>query len=385
MQLANWPEGHLTYCLNVHDASTLEGLHNAVFHHAKSIFDRVRSREGITGRFGLGLWLSDAVSRELESDTAFAPFAEQLREQDMYVFTLNGFPYGAFHGQRVKEQVYRPDWAQPERAAFTVRIAEILARLLPPRVTGSISTLPITYRAWADEARIRAACGQVRSVAQRLHELKNEHGTTIRLAIEPEPDCLLDETPDAVEFFETWLFSGKDEAILREHVGICLDTVHCGVLGERPAMSLRRYREAGIRVPKVQLGAALVAEAEEGLPSRLHQFVDEVYLHQTLRLSGQGLARRDRFADLPEAIASDRPRGRCQWRVHFHMPLSWEGGNGLSTTADDIDAEFFTEARATGVEHFEGEVYTLGVLPGAAGREHEILADEFAWIHRRLV
>ena len=30
-------------------------------------------------------------------------------------FTFNGFPYGDFHSERVKDAVYRPDWAGDDR------------------------------------------------------------------------------------------------------------------------------------------------------------------------------------------------------------------------------------------------------------------------------
>ena len=45
----------------------------------------------------------------------------------MYVFTINGFPYGAFHGTPVKAEVYRPDWRDPERLRYTNQLADLLA------------------------------------------------------------------------------------------------------------------------------------------------------------------------------------------------------------------------------------------------------------------
>ena len=43
----------------------------------------------------------------------------------LYVFTINGFPYGPFHGQPVKAAVYRPDWREAERGRYTADLAEL--------------------------------------------------------------------------------------------------------------------------------------------------------------------------------------------------------------------------------------------------------------------
>ena len=64
---------------------------------------------------------------------------------------MNGFPYGPFHGEAVKAQVHAPDWRTDERVAYTLRLAQILAELLPEGVTGGISTSPLSYKAWVDE------------------------------------------------------------------------------------------------------------------------------------------------------------------------------------------------------------------------------------------
>ena len=69
-----------------------------------------------------------------------APLKESVRcaEQNLYVFTINGFPYGCFHGARVKENVYVPDWRTPERRDYTNLLADILADLLPRNLTVQI-------------------------------------------------------------------------------------------------------------------------------------------------------------------------------------------------------------------------------------------------------
>ena len=379
----------LTYCMNVHPAGSLVQLIDAIENHAARVMNIVAGETGYKGPFGLGMWLGDDLSRELQSDDAFLRLTDCLARNHLYVFTLNAFPFGVFHGTRVKENVYRPDWSTPERLEYTKRIAKLLARLLPEGIPGTISTLPVTYRSWADPSLIESACENLRSAARYLDELHKSTGAEIRLALEPEPDCLLDETPDAIEFFKTHLHCGRDEPIMREYLGVCLDTTHCGVLGEKPVDALREFHAADIAVLKIQLGAALLAdscsESECGPPDALRAYADEVYLHQTLRISSSegdepcSTAQR-RFADLPDALAAEIPSGTAQWRVHFHLPLSWPGKAPLSSTTAEIDRQFIHEAMRVGVRHFESEVYTLGVFPEATGREHRILADELIHI-----
>ena len=86
------------------------------------------------------------VLRDPEKRAALKRF---LAEGNYYVFTINGFPYGAFHGRKVKEDAYRPDWSEPERLAYTDHLAGILAELLPAGQQGSVSTVPCTFKPWA--------------------------------------------------------------------------------------------------------------------------------------------------------------------------------------------------------------------------------------------
>jgi hypothetical protein len=69
------------------------------------------------------------------------------------------------------------------------------------------------------------------------------------------------------------------------------------------------------------------------------------------------------WPDLPDALPALAQN--TEWetvRVHFHVPLFWEGGAGLRSTAALLDGEFFREACAT-TEQLEVETYTFSVLP----------------------
>ena len=79
------------------------------------------------------LRLGDTASRQLGQADELEQFRAWLEDNRCYVFTVNGFPYGDFHGTRVKEDVYTPDWTTPERVEYTKRLFDILAALVPPR------------------------------------------------------------------------------------------------------------------------------------------------------------------------------------------------------------------------------------------------------------
>src|SRR5437763_963592 len=102
---------HLAYCTNVHRGETWAETFAALETHTLA----VKARVCPAGEpFAIGLRLSDLASRQLADPATLAAFRRWLEAHHCYVFTLNGFPFGRFHGVRVKEQVYAPDWTTPE-------------------------------------------------------------------------------------------------------------------------------------------------------------------------------------------------------------------------------------------------------------------------------
>src|SRR5207237_10881337 len=96
--------------------------------------------------YAIGLRLSDLASRELSEPSTLRVFKKWLDQNACYIFTINGFPFGRFHGGRVKEQVYLPDWTSQERVEYTNRLFDLLAELLPGGLEGSISTVPCSFK-----------------------------------------------------------------------------------------------------------------------------------------------------------------------------------------------------------------------------------------------
>jgi hypothetical protein len=397
MQLALPGRPHLTYCTNIHAGESWPEIAASL----ERYLPEIKARVSPDAPMGIGLRLSAIAARELASRPAREYLKRFLSEGAFYVMTVNAFPYGSFHGRRVKENVYRPDWREPERLAYTILVANILADIAPSGQMASISTVPGAFRVDVKapgDVRIMAEA-MVRAAAH-LFRVAAAHGRTIVLALEPEPACFLETTEEALQFFEEHLFSLparqlfheltgasglRAAAALRQHLGLCFDACHAAVEFEDVRGSLERAREAGIRVAKIQLSSAIrVPAIGPECEPQLTAFDDGVYLHQTVETRGGRLTR---HTDLPEALAALR-RGEAggEWRVHCHVPIFLESFGPLRSTQDSL-REVLGLCRERDVSpHLEVETYTWGVLP-AELRNGDIatnIARELHWVRTEL-
>ena len=387
---------HLTYCTNIHPGETWAEVRRNLERFVCAVKARVAPGE----RFGVGLRLSAAAAESLADPGTLDELRAFLDANDLYVFTLNGFPYGPFHGTAVKERVYLPDWTDDERVAYSDRLAGLLAALLPPDVDGTVSTVPGAFR-----PRVRSA-GDVARIVERLvahaatlHAIRVRTGRSIALALEPEPCCILETIAETVRFFEEHVFAAaaverfarltdlaRADAVaaLRRHLGVCLDTCHAAVEFEDPADAVRTLRGAGVQIGKMQLSAGLrLRRLDHETLAALARFDDAVYLHQVVQRDGGRLTR---WLDLPDALAHAAPAG-AEWRVHFHVPVFMERLGAFENT-QPVLAEFLALQRADPVSsHLEVETYTWSVLP-AEHRSDDVVdavARELRWVMERLV
>ena len=374
MLIPGRPEfGHLSYCTNIHPAETWPETLAELRRHLPTIREEVSP-----GRpFGVGLRLAASAAETLvEREGAMSELRSLLKDQNAYVFTINGFPYGDFHKRRVKEQVYAPDWAEPDRLLYTNRLADILAQLLPADVDGSVSTVPGTFRVWADAERLEKITENLVRHAAYLVLLRERTERAIALALEPEPRCLMETTEEAAEFFQTKLY-GDDAAslmaaltgltrggaadALRRHLGLCYDVCHAAVEFEDARQSVALLREKGVPVFKLQLSSALrVAKMSEAIAERLRPFDEPIYLHQVVGRNGAAL---HRWTDLPDALAELPSALGSEWRVHFHVPVFLSEMEHFSTTQDFLREILALHREAPISNHLEVETYTWDVLP----------------------
>ena len=368
---------HLTYCTNIHPARGFREVWQSLEQHALPL----KAALSHAAPFGVGLRLSGEESKEILEGDTLARFKAWLSEHGLYVFTMNGFPHGPFHGEPVKAEVHAPDWRTEERVAYTLRLADALAELLPEGVTGGISTSPLSYKAWIDENDgevWRHLTENVVRVAEHLARLHDERGVLIHVDLEPEPDGLLENMAELVTFFESWLLTtgaemlakrlnvGVDKAreTLLTHVQVCFDTCHVALAYEDPAAILARLNALGIRVGKVQVSSALELDPQHCDAARdLGPYNEPVYLHQVIQRNTNGTL--TRFPDLPEALARPVAADAELWRVHFHVPVFLEHTETFRTTQQTIleTLELLRQEHFT--EHLEVETYTWSILPDA--------------------
>jgi hypothetical protein len=373
---------HLAYCTNVHRGETLAQTFDTLERHTLVVRRRVASGQS----YAIGLRLGHRAAEELAQPAAFTAFRHWLDANDCYVFTINGFPYGSFHGTRVKEQVYAPDWSTPERLAYTKLLFDLIAQLVPAGVAGSVSTVPGSFKAWTDNnsERLAAIYANVTAIGRYISEKSERTGRDLHLGLEPEPCCTFETSPETVDFFNGWRASDRGveaEGLLRR-VGVNYDCCHLGVEFESPAEALDRLVSAGLRLSKIHLSSALRVKPDAVGRAALAAFVEPTYLHQVVVGNGATGVVRKRYVDLPDALADTAPsQPDDEWRVHFHLPLHAAPGVPFGDTRDHLlGALDWMKAHPAACQHAEMETYTWEVLPPALRVSIEDqLVGEYAW------
>ncbi len=356
----------LTYCSNIHPGESWANVLYNIESHVPSVKQAVSAQQP----FPLGLRLSNQATYEIDA-SQISHFHDWCRQQDCFVLTVNGFPYGTFHNQTVKQAVYEPDWRTTERVRYTKRLGDILSALAVADTVVSISTVPIAFKRGFSNEHWTAVRSHLIHVLEHFDNIRQSRGTQIRLAIEPEPMCVLEQTTEVIEFFERMNFPQP----LADLIGICFDCCHQAVEFESPSDCLHRLSNAGVSIAKVQISSALRATAAE--ISSVFAFDEPTYLHQVVaRLEDNTL---QRFTDLPE-FARYLEQGKAveECRVHFHVPIFLDRLEHCSTT------RFFLEdllPRLDPAIPLEVETYSFNVLPKALRKDSvgDSIARELLW------
>jgi hypothetical protein len=396
---------HLGYCTNIHPGEDWATVRAQL----ERYLPPLRRRLSPGDPFGVGLRLSARATRELRAEPdALSAFQDWLGAEGLYVFTMNGFPYGGFHRGRVKDRVYAPDWRTRERVEYTLELAALLAELLPEGVDGGISTSPISYKPWLVPGEwpevLASGARHLAEVAVGLAGIRDATGRTLHVDIEPEPDCLIENGEEFVRFFQEHLLRGGREEVVRRtglppgaaedlihrHLRVCYDTCHFAVQYEDPGEALDRLAAAGIDVGKVQLSAALATSLErpDEVAGTLRPFAEGTYLHQVVERAAGGDLRR--YRDLPEALAlldgSGLPPDAEEWRIHYHVPLFADGFvGGLRSTRRELEEALRLIVRRGLSEHLEVETYTWEVLPDDLKTDlGSSIRQELEWVLARL-
>jgi hypothetical protein len=392
--------GHLTYSTLVHPGDTWDDMWESL----TTYVPQVKARVCPDAPFGVSLRLANASAETL---AASAEQRERLKrflaENDLYLYTVNAFPYGPFKGVRVKEQVYEPDWRSEERTFYTMNVASVLAEVGAPGMEPSIQTAPLGFKPNVTGPDVVASYAEhVLRVTAHLVDLERRTGTTVTLAIEPEPYCFLETTDETVSFFEEHLYSGAAatrlteltglpvshaHVALRRHLGVVFDICHQAVEYEDMPTSLGKLVDAGIPILKLQEAAALqIPRVTDEIVDALRRYAETIYLTQTLEMKDGELTM---YLNLDDAIdaweASDK--SAREWRVHIHVPVFLDDLGLFRSTRDAIEAALHVHKARPLSPQLEIETYTWDMLPDElkTGDIVEYVCREIEWVRGELV
>jgi hypothetical protein len=362
----------LAYCTNIHRGETWPETFDALKRYTLAVRDRVSPGQP----YAIGLRLSDRASRELSDKKTLLDFQRWLEKERCYVFTINGFPYGQFHGTRVKEQVYAPDWTTPDRLEYTKRLFDLLAQLAPGE--GSVSTVPCSYKEFIKSPE------QEKAMRDNLWKcVEHISGRNLHLGLEPEPLCYLETSQETVDFIQRMRADRPGDDRLDRHLGVNYDTCHLAVEYEDPLDVIRRFQKHHVRISKLHLSSALKVQCTPETRKALSSFADDVYFHQVIERDEQGRIRR--YKDLDIALKQGAETG-SEWRIHFHIPLHHKTTTVFGNTSDHILGVLDALAAQPLCSHVEMETYTWEVMPPELKQRNVVdqLAAEYDWALQHL-
>jgi len=380
--------GILGYCSNIHPGEIWEEHFQELQNNVPKIKALVSPKQS----FGLGLRIANLASIELfENPLKLQELKNWLQKEDVFVYTLNGFPFGGFHKEIVKDQVHTPDWTTFERLEYSKRLAQILVQILPETLqTAGLSTSPLSYKFWWNADSIQSAFEKsnkhILDLVDFLVDLKSKTGKSIHLDIEPEPDGLLGNHKEFVEWFENLVVENPEKELqIREHIQICFDVCHYAVSFDSIEDSLKELKEKGIGIGKIQISSALRVDLGEQKDEKLvalKAYEEPIYLHQVRAKNSSDKI--IEFGDLSEALIPLKEDFK-EARIHFHIPIFLDNFGLIDSTQEEIRKSIQVQKLHAYTEQLEIETYTWGVLPKELQKPmEESIAREIDWVLKQL-
>lgn len=375
----------VTYCTNIHKGENWEEHFLEIKKHVPSIREKLLRNEE---SFCLGLRLSAKAAKELSDESKLLEFQNWLNQNNILILTMNGFPYGDFHLNTVKDHVHSPDWTTEDRVDYTCTLFDLLAKLKPIGNSAGISTSPLSYRHWYNskegryEDMLNVCTQNILRVADYLYSICKEKGHVLHLDIEPEPDGVLETVAEFIEWYTDYLLpqgykyfakkydlsKQKTEELLKKHIQLCYDICHVALGFEEQRIVIRNLRNNGIEIGKVQVSSALKIDFSNTnttdrmrIRKILQQFDEPIYLHQVVSKGENGKLKR--YRDLNEALVQIENENHREWRAHFHVPIFYTSLDLIDTTQKSILELLDIHRNASVSDLFEIETYTWEVLP----------------------
>ena len=371
---------HLAYCTNIHRGQNWPETFETLVKYVLAVRDRVAGGKP----YAIGLRLSNQASIELSARATLTAFQRWLEKENCYVFTINGFPYGAFHGGRVKELAYIPDWTTRERVEYTNRLFDLLAQLLPPGVEGSVSTVPASFKPLVKtQDQVVQMRNNIWAAVEHIAQVRAQSGKVLHLGLEPEPLCYLETSAETVAFIEEMRADRPNDNRINECLGVNYDCCHLAVEYEQPQKAISHFQAHGVRISKLHFSSAMKVRPTAETKTALAPFIDPVYFHQVIARHGDDTF--TRYLDLEDALKSPSATGaerEKEWRIHFHVPLHCKSSPVFDTTSDHVIGVLdLLKANPKLCSHIEMETYTWEVLPAEMKNRNVVdqIAGEYEW------
>ncbi len=384
------------YCTNIHSG---ESWQEHLIEIKKSV-PVIKNKVSPNLPFGIGLRLSNAACTDLSQGLHLKEFKKWLQNNNCYVFTINGFPFGDFHQMPVKDQVYSPDWTKSERLQYTLKLFDILKEIVPEGIEGSISTSPLSYRHWFKNKKETIGAFEkctlnILEVIAHLIKIQQDTGKVLHLNIEPEPDGLIENTTEFIDWYNKYYIplgidflekklgiAGDKTEPLRRHLQLCFDVCHSALAYEKIEVVFEELKNNNILIGKVQISSALqinlVKNRDEKIKN-LSKYNEPLYLHQVVAKDHQN--KLHKFRDLSEALTQLTDEKFHECRVHFHVPVFSEKYDHLSSTQDNILQTLLNNNKQKVSDHWEVETYTWNILaPDFQLPINESITRELEWV-----
>jgi hypothetical protein len=391
--------GHLTYSTLVHQTDDWEQLWKSV----NTYLPAVKARVAPTQKFGVCLRTSAPSAELLSADPSkVAALKQFFADNDLYLYTANAFVYGVFKKQVIKEDVYEPDWATPERREYTKKVANLLAALAPEGINPSIQSAPLGFKPKVTgEDVVAAYTANVIDVVAHLIQLEKQTGKTVTLGLEPEPRCYLETTDETIQYFKSHLYSPQAverlakasgihaadaAAAMKKFTGVVFDIGHQSVGYEDIPTSLQKLVDNEVQIVKLQEAAAMyMPNVTQKTVDALQSFAKTIYLSQTCQKKDGQMTW---FLNLEDAFADwYKNPGPREWRTHFHVPVFLDDLGAFGTTRFALEQALAFHKKTPLSAHLEIETYTWDVLPDhlKTGDIVDYVCRELDWVKGELV
>ncbi len=336
---------HLTYCTNIHKEKNWKKIFKNLNTYPNLIRKKIKKNE----KFSIGLCLSHLNTLELKN--ILITFKQWLKNNHFYIQTINGFCYQTFHKKNIKHSIYYPNWNNIKRYNFTKLLIKTLNYLLTEKY-GTISTIPIFYKKTVKTKKVKYYSLQksiinLMKIIVYLHNFKKK--TNLYICLEPEPDCLLENTNDIIFFYTQHLWKHGTEylhknfkikkknalLLIKYYIQICYDVCHFALLEESPHKTFITLNKKSIKIGKIQASLCININEPRSfyLKKKFLENIKEItkktqFLHQT-ELKNLITKKKTKIKDLEDILKKNEDITKKnkydtkiqQYKIHYHVPL----------------------------------------------------------------